>query len=273
MLEKEKLSIKIYSYINVVNFKKYVDIEYVESQRYLDTLNRELHKICPELSLKLDKMYKMPGELNVFANMLNMLNELVLCLYYEGTCISSIQIKAISTGLIHIDSKTSSFYERNKYNKFLRAVSILISQYLTINRRPIIKMVSLAINPVSAFLLLKYFNASIDRDDVEELDITEQQETDKTITMEQLKQYIDSFHGIILNIIISDPVTIDCAQSVFDDLLQTDKHIKCPPEIILEKEKGKGRKSKKSKKKKREKYRNRLNGRISRRERKSRRRK
>ena len=56
---------------------------------------------------------------------------------------------------MEISSKTHRDYEGKKYNLLLRSAMILLAY----NIRPITKIVSRAINPISAFSMVKYFNA------------------------------------------------------------------------------------------------------------------
>ena len=86
------------------------------------------------------------------------LPDLLLCLNIRKNgkihCISSISCK-IKGGEMEISSKTHRDYEGKKYNLLLRSAMILLAY----NIRPITKIVSRAINPISAFSMVKYFNA------------------------------------------------------------------------------------------------------------------
>jgi tyrosyl-tRNA synthetase len=75
-------------------------------------------------------------------------------LYNSIGCISSIEIKYLDTKTIEIMSRTNTKYEGKKYNKLLRAVIVIISNKLNIE-----KIISSAENPISAYLFLKYLNA------------------------------------------------------------------------------------------------------------------
>jgi hypothetical protein len=55
---------------------------------------------------------------------------------------------------VDINSKTLQMYERNKYNTLLRGVAILVAAALGCTH-----VDSTAINPTSAYVLLKYYNA------------------------------------------------------------------------------------------------------------------
>jgi hypothetical protein len=84
--------------------------------------------------------------------------DLLLCLNITKNgkihCISSISCK-IKGGEMEISSKTHRDYEGKKYNLLLRSAMILLAHHI----RPITQIVSRAINPISAFSMVKYFNA------------------------------------------------------------------------------------------------------------------
>jgi hypothetical protein len=100
--------------------------------------------------------------------------KLILCMYYNGDCISSITLKAkrSSDGVkiasfsgdpdttieISIDSRTRDDSEGRGLNKILRAICICISKILFSEARYV---VSRAINIASVSTMIKYFNAKI----------------------------------------------------------------------------------------------------------------
>jgi len=92
----------------------------------------------------------------------------VLCLNLRKStskhCISSISCKIDDEDQsIEILSKTHEKHEGKKYNLLLRSAIILLAKYVkTGDGKPITKIVSRAINPISAFSMIKYFNAQND---------------------------------------------------------------------------------------------------------------
>ena len=91
----------------------------------------------------------------------------MLCLYNEHGCISSIELAINLTNTkipisVHINSKTDALYENKKYNKLLRCVSLIIMRLIS----PTITMLSSdTVNPISTYLLMKYFGGRlIDKD-------------------------------------------------------------------------------------------------------------
>jgi hypothetical protein len=61
--------------------------------------------------------------------------------------------------VVSINSKTDSLYENKKYNKLLRCVSLLIMQLIS---PTITKLTSYTVNPISTYILMKYFGGRID---------------------------------------------------------------------------------------------------------------
>lgn len=128
-------------------------------------LNTILKKKCPNLSLHVDYIYNLVAPNDVvrtYGNDFPDLNFPVLCLYNEHGCISSIELE-ISTAKIPkgvtINSKTDTLYENKKYNKLLRCVSLLIMQLIS---PTITKLTSHTVNPISTYILMKYFGGRID---------------------------------------------------------------------------------------------------------------
>ena len=73
------------------------------------------------------------------------LHYLILCLYHNDKCISSITLKNKDKSTIEIDSRTN-----DKYNTLLRAIVVMISSYIICNGEQIKKIYSIAANPISA---------------------------------------------------------------------------------------------------------------------------
>lgn len=143
------------------------EIDLSEAQDVLDELNRELRKKCPNLHLKLAPYYefleplKRYGEHGHVCIGCQYYNTLILALCSDERCVSSIELLMQHDGEISINSKTDEDQEGKKYNKLLRAVLSMAAHKI-----PGIRFFrSTAINPVSAWLLLRYSNARIEEDD------------------------------------------------------------------------------------------------------------
>lgn len=116
-----------------------------KAQKYIKkVLNPQLQKKCPELSIKLELWD------SLYYNLL---------LIYKEKEISSIGL-AIRNFNIIIGSNTNKEYRGKKYNKFLRAVTILLaaSTLILCDNDPLKNLKSVAINPRSVWLLLSNFN-------------------------------------------------------------------------------------------------------------------
>jgi hypothetical protein len=125
----------------------------------INELNELLQRKFPALTMELGAFSVMSARENVsFYEKNTTPPDLLLCLNITKNgkihCISSISCK-IKGGEMEISSKTHRDYEGKKYNLLLRSAMILLAHHI----RPITQIVSRAINPISAFSMVKYFNA------------------------------------------------------------------------------------------------------------------
>ena len=80
----------------------------------------------------------------------------------EIHCISSISCTIIGQSII-ISSKTHPSYEGRKYNLLLRSAIVLLAPYMENERgSSITEITSQALSSVSAYSMIKYFNATVD---------------------------------------------------------------------------------------------------------------
>ena len=154
----------------------------------IDELNELLQTKFPALTMELGAFSVMSARENVsFYEKNTTPPDLLLCLNITKNgkihCISSISCK-INGGEMEISSKTHRDYEGKKYNLLLRSAMILLAHYI----RPITQIVSRAINPISAFSMVKYFNAKSDDLDeyMEENDIEPEE-----ITLVDIQAFFD----------------------------------------------------------------------------------
>ena len=105
--------------------------------------------------------------------------QIVLCLFTGNNCVSSITIN-ITRSEMTIDSRTNAQYEGRKFNTLLRAVAIIVSKSL--NERAE-RLVSSAVNVVSALLMIKRFNAVLRNRDI----------SSKTVPPEKLDKVIKDY--------------------------------------------------------------------------------
>jgi hypothetical protein len=145
-------------------------VNLTHAQSTIDDLNSELHKKCPNLFLKLAPFaeftepvirYNTSGYHCVGCRFYDILI-LALCKGHSSVeCISTIEMIISKEGGILINSKTDSKEEGKKYNKLLRNVLSIVGKDIP----NVFYIKSTAMNPISAWLLLKYSNARIQEDD------------------------------------------------------------------------------------------------------------
>jgi len=210
------------------------EINISDTNPKIEELNNLLKEKCNNLSISLDYMYNMNGNVVSYNN--KFINQLILCLNnpIEG-CISSIEIKIDDDDLI-IKSKTKKEFEGKKYNKLLRAVVIIIAPFLNCN-----SLISDAINPISAWLLMNSFNATTtDKLMINFLrnkNILESGNptvvTKDMINWELINEFyaINKYNELILKIDLTNPENITKAYDVFINLINKEnleKEIICP---------------------------------------------
>jgi hypothetical protein len=134
-----------------------------DAQKKLSELNDSLQTKCSNLSLHLDYVYnhKTDSTLELYDDLKKKYSVgpylLVLCLYNDNHCISSITIK-IDGKELYIDSKTHTDYEGRKYNILLRSIIIILSKHIS---KDIKYIISLAINQGSAYMMMQYFGGKL----------------------------------------------------------------------------------------------------------------
>jgi disulfide oxidoreductase YuzD len=189
------------------------------AKQIINELNTELNKTCPSFKLNIDYVFNLKEESTVvsFADFLTTVpDDLLLCLFNDNKCVSSVSIN-ISKDTLDITSKTHIRYEGRKFNKLLRSVIIIIAKNLD---ESIQFIKSSAINPISAFLMLKSFNA-ISKNDEGEIIL------DKTSTFENIKTAIEeSEYSNIDSIVELNEENIENAKAVFNSTIES---INCGP--------------------------------------------
>jgi len=229
-------------YGSVQDNEKYA-IDITSAVNALNELNQELKTICPNLEMKLNYLSEQKGILSIFSKHKN---KLTLCLYNQGNCVSSIMCNFLNTtpysevdkddpsyvepipNTIEISSKTHpSLYQRN-FNKLLRSVMIIISKLITINGKNIESILSEAINPISAWLLINYYSTEYDKMFEKYLALMKIKGKNSEITQDLLKEYL--MNSNIEIIIKLNEDNINRARMEFNTLMQEmsdKKKIKC----------------------------------------------
>ena len=139
-------------------------------QTHIETLNEKLAEACISdfpFSLNVEYHYKYTDMNQVTSFSPIDTYKLLLCLNYKNKCVSSINLNYYNGGegenLIEISTSTMERYTGRKFNKILTAISILVSSLIICNpstSKSIDKIISIAIVPISAYLLMKYFNVN-----------------------------------------------------------------------------------------------------------------
>jgi len=147
------------------------ELNLTEAKAKLMQLNKALQQKCSNLRLSIDYIYNHEENslLEYYGHRvpptataaLDMADHLLLCLYINYHCVSSIVIEIDGVKLT-LASKTHKNYEGKKYNILLRSVLIIISNLLSPNIEGII---SIAENPKSAYILMHHFGGELLKDD------------------------------------------------------------------------------------------------------------
>jgi hypothetical protein len=187
------------------------------------------------MRLEFDYMYKLTGIMS--AN--DSANILLLCLYKENSCISSIEIQLntkINEINVSVNSKTNKKYEGKKYNLFLRCMAVILCYNLQHNNqdKKILKLKSIAVNPISAYIFIKYFNGEII--DYDNKDIMDKRkinninniENKDEITFQQIDELFGA-SGSFIVVILVDENNVEKAIKKANELLveKANKTLKC----------------------------------------------
>ena len=172
-----------------------MDISFTKTRPILIRLNQLLKTKCyKKLELELNTFEKIIKRDNVsfYENNVD-LPVLLLCLNIKKNgskhCISSISCKINDLdNSIEISSKTHTDYEGKKYNLLLRSAIILLAQKIENRGQQITHIVSRAINPISAFSMVKYFNA---RNDELDTYMEENEIEPHKIKLEDIQNFFD----------------------------------------------------------------------------------
>jgi hypothetical protein len=155
----------------------------------LAKLNAELEEKCGAsrpLFMKFAPFHEFDEDVTRFNEYSNLsiagqfYNTLILALCTsDGKCVSTIEFLLSHSGEIAILSKTVQAEEGKRYNKMLRYVLTMIAMQLP----GIHSIKSIAVNPISAWLLIHYFHARVDAGNPFEIFLK-----DKGIAMENITQ-------------------------------------------------------------------------------------
>ena len=139
-------------------------IPLINARAHVASLNEIMRPYCPGFHLMIDHITSFPENSTVALYHDNVPNwyvdpSIVLCLFTNNHCVSSITMKMNATErgfALSIDSRTDEQYEGRKFNILLRAVAIIISKSLS---ESAVVFDSYAINWISAYIMINHFNA------------------------------------------------------------------------------------------------------------------
>lgn len=213
----KKYSVK---YLHFTNDDCSHTIDLSNAKTIIETLNNKLS--CKKYKLSIDYIFQMKRKPEITTFSFNS-EHLLLCIFTDNMCVSSIVIKYDTTeNNIYIDSKTKTNYEGNKFNTLLRAVTIIITKILYTD---VTTLSSQAVNPISAYIMIWYFNGQIYNNDGKEVtipdisidtDITKlNNQASITNLQKYIKKYIEQHHQVDVKVDLNDE-NIQRAQRIFD---------------------------------------------------------
>jgi hypothetical protein len=129
----------------------------------LVSMNAILQARCPDMRLVLGYTSDMEGELTTYSDT----DALILCLYIRDRCISSIMLYSTFADSLDISSRTHDAFQGRGYNKLVRAAIIMVCAVIICGSHKFTYIRSVAENPISAYTLIKEFDAEITTEGVE----------------------------------------------------------------------------------------------------------
>ena len=205
------------------------EIDLNSAQTEIIALNRILESKCPRLTLKLQPFheftepvirYNESGHVCIGCKFYETLI-LALCTKPDEKCISTIELLISPTGEVLINSKTDTAEEGKKYNKVLRSILFIIASKISAARY----IKSIAINPVSAWLLLKYSNAIVESGDEFEKFLEDNNHTLEHINQDIIKEYYTEKNRKINLIVQFSEALSKKSREEFDEIIND--QIKC----------------------------------------------
>ena len=183
----------------------------------LEELNIKLQEHYPQLSLQLNKRVLLSGNKATYNYNIN---HILLCLYYNGDCISSITfLLAPERNILEIMSFTHEEMLGKKYNKLLRSVALILSQLILCDKGDIQYMFSSAENPISVWLLCSNFDCIVS-DEKMNFEGEHTFSEHNPYTQDELKDNFksDQFYGVDIKVPINE-INIEKANNLFEKLI------------------------------------------------------
>ena len=244
-----------------INFRDCHDLLDLTNAKYkINELNKSimLKQGCEDYKLELNYVFQMETDTEISAFSLEP-TTLLLCIYRgEKNCVSSLVLD-YKEGEIEISSKTRDNYLKMKLNKLLRSVIIILSKIIF--GEDATSVTSLAINPISAYTMIKHFNAEIIESDEDikhfNAEIIESDEDSgvSNVTPENIKKAILEKKEV--SVLLSVKLTqenIKKATDVFNNIIgnkDTDGELICKNKQEIKKRGGRRRRKSRRKKSRR----------------------
>ena len=212
-------SIHDFLYIEKISCPKIIRLD--AAKEIINSLNAQLNTKpgCESFRINIDYVFNLKEPSKITSYLEGNPYTLLLCLFINNMCVSSLTIKfdLMDARKMMIDSRTDTRYEGRKFNKLLRAVIIFIAKALD-ERKLFIS--SEAINPISALLMIKSFNAICKNGSGEIL-------LDKMASFEDITSAIETQpnKSVLLTVDLND-INIQNAIEVFT---RTISEINCAP--------------------------------------------
>jgi hypothetical protein len=147
--------------------KNLPDFDNNEIKEVIDVVNKNINKKCDGYHIEVNYYDKLKGKIHSLYHNNNNNSVfsgkeryLMICLYHNTTCVSNLFFENSTINgkkIIEINSFTTNNYEKKSYNSLLRAIGIYVAS-LTFSVKNIY---SSAMNPISAWALIKNYNVSI----------------------------------------------------------------------------------------------------------------
>jgi len=154
-------------YIKQLRFKDKVPplLSLTDAKKYIETVNSSIDSVRPpgDTKIVLDYDHNLTGEVSTYVYNMRKPYDLKLCLYKNDNCVSSIKLEKINNELL-ITSNTIPEFEGRKFNKLLRAISIVIAKQVDPS---LLFVVSVPLNIQSLYLLVHYFNATFEEEELQ----------------------------------------------------------------------------------------------------------
>lgn len=197
----------------------------------IEDLNKIFKKKYPNLELQIDNYFNLKGKISAYEE--EPFDGLIICLYYKGNCISSVEFEIVGNDIVTINSRTDKKFQGNKFNKLLRCIAVIISSILICNDTdaPFTTLRSISVNPISAWLLISNFKTIVRKNDrsiddnyerefmklkAEYPDLSENEIKKKLVFENKYKIYITD--------VPLDAENVEKAERIFNEL-----DIICPP--------------------------------------------